>query len=107
MNTLLTRIAAFVIVMTVISAAALANPPAPRQTLTVEFRDLDLATTAGRAELQTRIRHAIKSVCAPAHAKQIQSEKNARACVREARASTRVSVRQAIALAGSSGSVDG
>jgi UrcA family protein len=58
----------FLISAVLLSAAALSEPalaepasPAPR--ITVQHRDLDLSTPAGRATLRSRVNAAVREVC--------------------------------------------
>ena len=58
----------FLIFAALLSAAALseaapAQPASPAPSITVQYRDLDLSTPAGRATLRGRVNAAVRKVC--------------------------------------------
>ena len=46
-----------------LSAPGLAEPASPAPSITVQYRDLDLGTPAGRATLRSRVNAAVRKVC--------------------------------------------
>ncbi len=46
-----------------LSEPALAEPASPAPSITVQYRDLDLSTPAGRATLRRRVNDAVSKVC--------------------------------------------
>ena len=62
-STLLAALAGLAV--TAVSGAAHAEPPASR-TVAIHYGDLDLASAAGRATLDHRIRHGVRTACGDA-----------------------------------------
>jgi UrcA family protein len=70
----------------VFSAALLLPLAANAGTVTVQSRDLNLTTDAGRAQLRHRIAHAVDAVCGPAHARTAEDAQAYASCSKSARA---------------------
>jgi UrcA family protein len=83
-----TLLAAFASIIAVSPAAAAASPSAPAAHI-VRYSDLDLTKKAGRATLDRRINHAVRTVCGSASSATLQDKLSVGKCYAATRASAK------------------
>ncbi|MEO7054777.1 MAG: UrcA family protein [Rhizomicrobium sp.] len=71
-----------------LAAGVMLAPSAQAQTqrITVDSRNLDLASDAGRAVMAQRVTHAVDRICGSPHARSTSEQHNYAACSQAARA---------------------
>lgn len=87
-----------VLVLMLLAATGLANAgagaaePDARPTRVVSFADLNLATSAGKQQLELRLQAAARSVCAPLDGRDLRQRAAWRECVAQALAGARAAL---------------
>jgi UrcA family protein len=81
--------AAATLAAAVTASPVFARPIAP-EVRTVSYADLDLASAAGRAKLEHRIRTAVREVCGEAYSFDLARRSAVRDCIAETRANVRL-----------------
>jgi UrcA family protein len=85
----------------VLAAGVMLAPSVQAQTqrITVDSRNLDLASDAGRAVMEQRVTHAVDRICGSSHARSTSDQHNYAACAQAARADAAPQIEAMVAAA--------